>query len=1002
MNGEKKIDEVKHPKELDRAESSDKDKEEEDIPNSPETPSTSKPSSASTPQNQCNMGPKLDFDKLKSDAGDALLEIRGKVQRKAKIGREKERGLNRPQMQEEVKNFMRVNKFGFVGLLETKIKDENYDRLKKNIAHLWSNVNNYLYSASSRMMMFWNAEKMNVVVLSMSPQGLLSKSQQPELAALDCGILARNYNCVAYASEKVGRDQPANGDMAPLRGLIDQIAVTDLKEDLRSIQEAMIQNVGDEELEGGLGIKRLKEFNDSLMLRTLWNFVSGVKNPWTVWDRNNYLKDCYVRTVEIPSECSWALGSLLKKRYIVMKYCRIIVGNGNDTLLWHDPWLGEGVLKLQMSRNAVMLPGLLNNSKVKDIIKYDGNWLIPDGRIRSVELRSMWSKIQIQQKPDTIEKDTMIWTLTANGGLKSNTAWKELSTHQIPPSWISVVWDVNAIPRHSFILWLTLRNREEYETFSADILLRWKIKSINKPVRCIRRVLWSPKAEIVVNVDRCKTLARSAFRGIIRLKNSMPALAFNGLVDQNLDTNEIAIVAFCEGVKIMDYLGFKRYEVITSSVYVNGVIDKIWKPPWKCLTQSVYVNETIESSPCGDNSEGEAVNLSQLNLIDLAGSESSRAETTGIRRKEGSYINKSLLTLGTVISKLTDGRSAHVPYRDSKLTRLLQSSLSGHGRVSLICNVTPSSSNSEETHNTLKFAHRAKHVEIQASQNKIIDEKSLIKKYQNEIYSLKEELERLRRGIVAIPSQKKREDNFVLLKQKLAYLPYKRRDLILDEESIDLYGSLECIGETTDATFKEEKKSRKHGLLNWFKLRKRDSLDGDKSSGTKSITSPSTPQAESINCPSELQISNSLLTESTPSADLLMEAGQDREDLGDNFFGREMSLASIKTINHIDLLKEQQNILSGEVALHSSALKRLSDESATDYTRKEQVHVEMGILNNEIKLKNQQISLLEKQIVAAIRTSDEKMDTLDLELSPSFAELVGQLNEKSFELEVMM
>uniref|UniRef100_A0A453C0J7 Kinesin motor domain-containing protein n=2 Tax=Aegilops tauschii subsp. strangulata TaxID=200361 RepID=A0A453C0J7_AEGTS len=130
------------------------------------------------------------------------------------------------------------------------------------------------------------------------------------------------------------------------------------------------------------------------------------------------------------------------------------------------------------------------------------------------------------------------------------------------------------------------------------------------------------------------------------------------------------------------------------------------------------------------------------------GSESSKTETTGLRRKEGSYINKSLLTLGTVIAKLTDGKATHIPYRDSKLTRLLQYSLSGHGRISLICTVTPASSNTEETHNTLKFAHRSKHVELKASQNKIIDEKSLIKKYQKEITCLKEELQQLRRGMM--------------------------------------------------------------------------------------------------------------------------------------------------------------------------------------------------------------------------------------------------------------
>ncbi|XP_062225681.1 kinesin-like protein KIN-7E, chloroplastic isoform X2 [Phragmites australis] len=191
---------------------------------------------------------------------------------------------------------------------------------------------------------------------------------------------------------------------------------------------------------------------------------------------------------------------------------------------------------------------------------------------------------------------------------------------------------------------------------------------------------------------------------------------------------------------------------------------------------------TIESSPSGEN-EAEEVRLSQLNLIDLAGSESSKTETTGIRRKEGSYINKSLLTLGTVIAKLTDGKATHIPYRDSKLTRLLQYSLSGHGRISLICTVTPASSNSEETHNTLKFSHRSKHVEIKASQNKIIDEKSLIKKYQKEISCLKEELQQLRRGIMGngyiIPTD---QEDLVNLKLQLEAGQVKLQSRLEQEE----------------------------------------------------------------------------------------------------------------------------------------------------------------------------------------------------------------------------
>ncbi|WCJ44381.1 Kinesin-like protein KIN-7E chloroplastic [Euphorbia peplus] len=192
---------------------------------------------------------------------------------------------------------------------------------------------------------------------------------------------------------------------------------------------------------------------------------------------------------------------------------------------------------------------------------------------------------------------------------------------------------------------------------------------------------------------------------------------------------------------------------------------------------------TIESSPHGENQGEEDVTLSQLNLIDLAGSESSKTETTGLRRKEGSYINKSLLSLGTVISKLTDEKSTHIPYRDSKLTRLLQSSLSGHGRISLICTVTPASSNSEETHNTLKFAHRSKHVEIRASQNKIMDEKSLIKKYQKEITCLKQELQQVKRGMLETPYMpSSAQEDLATLKLQLEAGQVKLQSRLEEEE----------------------------------------------------------------------------------------------------------------------------------------------------------------------------------------------------------------------------
>jgi centromeric protein E len=106
-------------------------------------------------------------------------------------------------------------------------------------------------------------------------------------------------------------------------------------------------------------------------------------------------------------------------------------------------------------------------------------------------------------------------------------------------------------------------------------------------------------------------------------------------------------------------------------------------------------------------------------MIDLAGSEKASAQES--RRKEGAYINKSLLTLGTVISRLTSPGNSHlppdtnhVPYRDSKITRLLQPSLSGGGYITILATICGGQKYSSETLSTLQFAKRAKNIPAKA------------------------------------------------------------------------------------------------------------------------------------------------------------------------------------------------------------------------------------------------------------------------------------------------
>lgn len=130
--------------------------------------------------------------------------------------------------------------------------------------------------------------------------------------------------------------------------------------------------------------------------------------------------------------------------------------------------------------------------------------------------------------------------------------------------------------------------------------------------------------------------------------------------------------------------------------------------------------------------------VSSLNFVDLAGSErASQTNADGARLREGCHINLSLMTLTTVIRKLSVGkRSGHIPYRDSKLTRILQHSLGGNARTAIICTLSPASSHVEQSRNTLFFATRAKEVTNNAQVNMVVSDKQLVKHLQKEVSRL--------------------------------------------------------------------------------------------------------------------------------------------------------------------------------------------------------------------------------------------------------------------------
>lgn len=158
---------------------------------------------------------------------------------------------------------------------------------------------------------------------------------------------------------------------------------------------------------------------------------------------------------------------------------------------------------------------------------------------------------------------------------------------------------------------------------------------------------------------------------------------------------------------------------------------------------------TITDKGSGSNQVSQ-IKIGKLNLVDLAGSE--RIRVTGAKGKqleESKNINKSLSALGNVIYALTDSKGrSHIPYRDSKLTRLLEDSLGGNCKTTMMAMISPAHESFNESLSTLHFARRAKNIKNKPKINEDLDQRALIRQYEDELKKLRVELEQKNRLLV--------------------------------------------------------------------------------------------------------------------------------------------------------------------------------------------------------------------------------------------------------------
>lgn len=200
--------------------------------------------------------------------------------------------------------------------------------------------------------------------------------------------------------------------------------------------------------------------------------------------------------------------------------------------------------------------------------------------------------------------------------------------------------------------------------------------------------------------------------------------------------------------------------------------------------------------------------ISKLHLIDLAGSENvAKSEVQGISLSEAQTINKSLSSLGNVINALTEKGREHIPYRDSKLTYLLQDSLGGNAKTILIATVSPSMLSYSETINTLKFAKRAKEIKNIPKINKnesVANLLQIVEKLNSKIVELENKCQDSEAIIQAV--QQAESDNKQLILSKTKCERLERKILFMEDEN---KRNIERIGELKQLFRKQRELARK-------------------------------------------------------------------------------------------------------------------------------------------------------------------------------------------------
>ncbi|XP_043698956.1 uncharacterized protein LOC122649778 [Telopea speciosissima] len=228
--------------------------------------------------------------------------------------------------------------------------------------------------------------------------------------------------------------------------------------------------------EGGLGLRRLADWNQASLMRHIWSLSSSQDSCWVSFILARWLHHHSLWSLAPPSRCSATWKAILDTRSIAQHCIRILLRDGSHTLVWHDPWLAEGPLHSP----ALLLTPTLG----RDFFATVNTLLSPTPLLadppNDPAIQTRWTEICSSRCFHRFYRDTFVWTPTSSGRFNTKSAWNATRISGAPVSWHRVIWAMSTHPRFSFIAWLADRQALTLRTKLAA----WGISTIQTCYLC--------------------------------------------------------------------------------------------------------------------------------------------------------------------------------------------------------------------------------------------------------------------------------------------------------------------------------------------------------------------------------------------------------------------------------------------------------------------------------------------------------------------------------------